>query len=115
MASETATLGNHMLIEKKLTSPMYSTDEMGKRSKRNRWYVREKGSDQPQDQSWYDWWKSRSLGEGKNGHIVWRSTCIAMNAPDPFNPPDSFEVDFKAPDGKLYRLEFKLVQDGPNK
>lgn len=104
-----------MLINKKLMSPMYPSEEMSKRSKRNNWFVREKGSDQPYDQSWCDWWKSRSLGSGKNGHIAWRSTCIARNAPDPFNPPDSFEVDFQAPDGKLYHLEFKLAPHGPNK
>ena len=104
-----------MLINKKCSSPMYSTKEMGKRSKRNHWFVREKGSDQPHDQSWYDWWKSSSLGLGKNGHIAWRSTCIRENAPDPFNPPHSFEVDFKAPDGKIYSLEFKLAPHGPNK
>lgn len=104
-----------MLIDKKLPTPMYPTDEMGRRSKKNHWFVKEKGSDQPNDQSWYDWWKSRSLGLGKNGHIAWRSTCIAKNAPDPFNPPDSFEVDFQAPDGKLYHLEFKLAPHGPNK
>lgn len=94
---------------------MYPSDEMGRRAKRNHWFVREKGSDQPNDQSWYDWWKSRSLGLGTNGHIAWRSTCIVLNAPDPFNPPDSFEVNFKAPDGKLYHLEFKLAPHGPNK
>lgn len=104
-----------MLIDKKLPSPMYPTVEMGKRSKRNHWFVREKGSDQPRDQSWYDWWKSRSLGEGKNGHIQWRSTCVARNVPDPFSPPSSFEVDFKAPDGMIYLLEFTLAPHGPNR
>jgi hypothetical protein len=104
-----------MLIDKRLPTPMYPSHEMGRRSKKNHWFVRERGSDQPDDQSWYDWWKSRSLGLGKNGHIVWRSTCIAKSAPDPFNPPDSFEVDFQAPDGKLYLLEFKLAPHGPNK
>ena len=104
-----------MLIAKKLPSPMYPTVDMGQRSKRNHWYVREKGSDQPQDQSWFDWWKSRSLGEGKNGHITWRSTCIARNVPDPFNPPNSFEVDFNALDGEIYNLLFTLAPHGPNK
>ena len=27
---------------------------------------------------------------------------------DPFNPPGSFEVDFRAPDGKLYHLSLSL-------
>lgn len=101
-----------MLIDKRLSSPMYKTVEMAKQSKMNHWYVREKGSDQPHDQSWRAWWESRSLGKG---HIKWRSTCVARNAPDPFNPPSSFEVDFQAPDGKLYKLEFKLAPHGPNK
>jgi hypothetical protein len=104
--------GDQMLIDKRLSSPMYSTAEMGKRAKRNQWFVREKDSDQPQDQSWYAWWKSRSLGKG---HIPWRSTCIALNVPDPFNPPDSFEVDFQAPDGVRYILEFKLAPHRPNR
>lgn len=101
-----------MLIEKRLSSPMYSSEEMSEQSKKNNWYVKEKGSDQPGDQSWRAWWESRKLGKG---HIKWRSTCIARNAPDPFNPPVSFEVDFQAPDGKLYHLEFKLAPHGPNK
>ncbi|EJF31734.1 hypothetical protein A936_09078 [Enterobacter sp. Ag1] len=104
-----------MLIDKKLPSPMYPNSDMSNRSKRNHWFVREKGSDQPNDQSWYDWWKSRSLGEGKNGHIAWRSTCIAKSVPDPFNPKIYFEVEFKAPDGNLYNLAFTLAPHGPNK
>ncbi|MCP1114434.1 hypothetical protein M6B24_14460 [Enterobacter bugandensis] len=101
-----------MLIEERLRSPMYSSEEKSAQSKKNNWYVREKGSDQQSDQSWRAWWDSRKLGKG---HIKWRSTCIARNAPDPFNPPGSFEVDFQAPDGKLYHLEFKLAPRGPNK
>lgn len=65
-----------MLIDKLKSSPMYPTAEMGKQSKKNHWYVREKGSDQPQDQTWRAWWESRSLGKG---HINWRSTCVAEN------------------------------------
>ncbi|EOU9520755.1 hypothetical protein [Cronobacter turicensis] len=101
-----------MLIDKLLSSPMYPTPEMSKQSKKNNWYVREKGSDQPYDQSWRAWWESRLLGDA---HIKWRSTCIARNAPDPFNPPRAFDVDFKAPDGKIYHLEFTLAPHGPNK
>lgn len=32
-----------MLIDKLKSSPMYPTAEMGKQSKKNHWYVREKG------------------------------------------------------------------------
>ena len=101
-----------MLIDKLKSSPMYPTAEMGKQSKKNHWYVREKGSDQPQDQTWRAWWESRSLGKG---HINWRSTCVAENVLDPFNPPSRFEVDFKAPDGSIYNLEFALAPHGQNK
>lgn len=103
---------NRMLINKRKKSPMYDTKEEGKQAKKNHWYVREIGSDQPTEQSWRAWWESRLLGKA---HIKWRSTCIAMNCPNPFKPPYSFEVEFLAPNGKIYELEFKLAPFGPNK
>lgn len=101
-----------MLINKKLKSPMYDTPEKGKQAKLNHWYVREIGSDRPRDWSWKEWWESNLLG---SDHIAWRSTCIAKNCPNPFKPVQSFKVDFAAPDGKTYHLEFKLAPTGPNK
>ncbi len=93
-----------MLINEKLPSPLYNA-ENGKQAARNRWHVREIGSDQPRDQSWRAWWESKSLGKG---HIIWRSTCIYKNAPDPFNPPQHFEVDFSYK-GTLYHLQFDFA------
>ncbi|WP_459175768.1 hypothetical protein [Ewingella americana] len=91
---------------------MYGTLEISKQSRLNHWYVRETDSDQPDNWSWREWWESKSLGQG---HIKWRSTCIALNCPDPFKPVLGFKVDFAAPAGKTYQLEFTLVPTGANK
>ncbi len=100
-----------VLVDKRMKSPMYSSSEEGKQAKKNHWYVTEIGTDQPKNQCWREWWDSKGLGKG---HIKWRSTCVAMGAPDPFRPKSQFKVEFHL-NGAVYNLQFRLAPVGPNK
>lgn len=100
-----------VLVDRRIKSPMYSSEEESKQAAKNHWHVTEIDTDQPDNQCWREWWDSKGLGKG---HIQWRSTCVAKGSPDPFKPKSQFNVEFHLK-GVVYHLQFSLAPTGPNK